>query len=73
MKWIGGMAETRKRWDYNTDNSLGSFTGGEHAIGSNKRNARDDSRAQQDTDNGKAKASGSTTNDTGELPVPTLR
>ncbi|PON81110.1 hypothetical protein TorRG33x02_230690, partial [Trema orientale] len=46
---------------------------GEDAIGSNKRNARDDSRAQQDTDNGKAKASRNTTGDSGELPVSSLR
>ncbi|PON31820.1 hypothetical protein PanWU01x14_366700 [Parasponia andersonii] len=35
----GAMAETRKRWDYNIDNSLRSFTSGEDTIGSNKRNA----------------------------------
>ncbi|PON50599.1 Zinc finger, CCHC-type [Trema orientale] len=46
----GAMAETRKRWDYSTDNSLGNFTDGEDAIGSNKRNTRGDLRAQQDTD-----------------------
>ncbi|PON42120.1 LOW QUALITY PROTEIN: hypothetical protein PanWU01x14_284270 [Parasponia andersonii] len=64
--------ETRKRWDYSTNNSLGGFTDGEDAIGTNKRNVGGD-RAQQDTDNGKAKASGNTTSDSGELPVPSLR
>ncbi|PON81115.1 hypothetical protein TorRG33x02_230740, partial [Trema orientale] len=64
---------TRKQWDYNTNNYLGSFIDGEDAIGSNKRNARGDSCAQQDNDNGKAKASGNITSDSGELPISSLR
>ncbi|PON49174.1 hypothetical protein PanWU01x14_231630 [Parasponia andersonii] len=37
------------------------------------RNARGDSHANKDTDNGKAKTSGNTTDDSGELPVSWLR